>query len=98
MATTTNLGLNKPARTDNINVVTAINNNMDVLDAAIGALPSGSNLQTEIIGKADKVASPTNGNFAALDSNGNLTDSGHKHSDYVVTVSLISGNKYRLTL
>ena len=36
-----------------------------------------------ITGKADKVSNPTNGNFAALDSNGNLTDSGHKHSDYL---------------
>ena len=32
--------------------------------------------------KADKVASATSGNFAALDANGNLIDSGHKHSDY----------------
>lgn len=37
----------------------------------------------DITGKADKVINPTNGNFAALDSNGNLTDSGHKHSDYL---------------
>ena len=32
--------------------------------------------------KADKVTGATSGNFAALDANGNLTDSGHKHSDY----------------
>ena len=32
--------------------------------------------------KADKVSGATSGNFAALDANGNLTDSGHKHSDY----------------
>ncbi|MCD4823585.1 MAG: hypothetical protein K8S55_03190 [Phycisphaerae bacterium] len=32
--------------------------------------------------KADKVAAPTAGNFAALDANGNLADSGHKDSDY----------------
>lgn len=37
----------------------------------------------DITGKADKVSNPTNGNFAALDSNGNLIDSGHKHSDYL---------------
>lgn len=36
----------------------------------------------DVTGKADKVSNATNGNFAALDSNGNLTDSGHKHSDY----------------
>lgn len=33
--------------------------------------------------KADKVSSATNGNFAGLDSNGNLTDSGKKASDFV---------------
>jgi len=32
--------------------------------------------------KADKVASATNGNFAGLDANGNLTDSGKKASDF----------------
>ena len=35
--------------------------------------------------KADKVGSATSGNFAALDGNGNLTDSGHKHSDYLTS-------------
>jgi hypothetical protein len=33
-------------------------------------------------GKADKVASATNGNFAGLDANGNLTDSGFKAADF----------------
>ncbi len=37
----------------------------------------------DITGKADKVSNATNGNFASLDSNGNLRDSGHKHSDYL---------------
>lgn len=32
--------------------------------------------------KADKVSGATNGNFAGLDSNGNLTDSGSKASDF----------------
>ena len=36
-----------------------------------------------VAGKADKVSSATENNFAGLDSNGNLKDSGHKHSDYV---------------
>lgn len=38
-----------------------------------------------ITGKADKVSGATSGNFAGLDSNGNLTDSGHKHSDYLTS-------------
>ena len=33
-------------------------------------------------GKADKVSSATNGNFAGLDANGNLTDSGYKAADF----------------
>lgn len=32
--------------------------------------------------KATKVTSATNGNFAGLDANGNITDSGKKPSDY----------------
>lgn len=47
----------------------------------------------DITGKADKVSNPTNGNFAALDSNGNLTDSGHKHGDYQTT--LVSGTNIK---
>lgn len=34
-------------------------------------------------GKTDKVANATSGNFAGLDSNGNLTDSGSKASDFL---------------
>ena len=45
----------------------------------------------DISGKADKVNNPTNGNFASLDSNGNIADSGHKHSDYLTTHQDISG-------
>lgn len=45
--------------------------------AAIAAIPS-----VDISGKADKVANATEGNLAALDANGNLTDSGSKASDF----------------
>ena len=37
----------------------------------------------DISGKADKVEGGTTNNFAALDANGNMKDSGHKHSDYL---------------
>lgn len=40
----------------------------------------------DVTGKADKVSSPTSGNFAGLDSNGNLTDSGKKASDFQPTI------------
>lgn len=36
----------------------------------------------EVNGKADKVANATNGHLAALDTNGNLTDSGYSASDF----------------
>lgn len=39
--------------------------------------------KTDISGKADKVKSATSGNFAGLDENGNLTDSGKKADDFV---------------
>lgn len=45
----------------------------------------------DVSGKADKVSGATSGNFAGLDANGNLTDSGHKHSDYLTSHQDISG-------
>lgn len=47
----------------------------------------------DISGKADKVSNSTNGNFAGLDASGNLTDSGHKHSDY--QAALVSGTNIK---
>lgn len=43
-----------------------------------------------ISGKADKVSSATSGNFAGLDGNGNLTDSGKKASDFMTESELTS--------
>lgn len=40
-------------------------------------------LYVDISGKADKVKNATAGNFAALDANGNMTDSGKKPADFV---------------
>lgn len=37
--------------------------------------------------KADKVSGATANHFASLDADGNLKDSGHKHSDYITDVS-----------
>jgi len=37
---------------------------------------------TDVSDKADKVSSPTTGNFAGLDVSGNLTDSGSKAADF----------------
>ncbi len=41
-----------------------------------------TNLTTDLGNKADKVADATSGNFAGLDANGNLTDSGSKAADF----------------
>lgn len=50
----------------------------DSLDLADSALQS----HQDISGKADKVANGTENNFAGLDANGNLKDSGSKASDF----------------
>ena len=44
-------------------------------------------IKQELAKKPMKPVSSTNGNFAGLDANGNLTDSGHKHSDYITDTS-----------
>lgn len=53
----------------------AVQDSLALADSAIQS-------HQDISGKADKVASATNGNFAGLDTNGNLTDSGSKASDF----------------
>lgn len=50
----------------------------------------------DVTGKADKVSSPVSGNFAGLDANGNLTDSGKKASDFQPTID--SSNKLSKSL
>jgi len=49
------------------------------------------NPEQNITGKADKVTGATSGNFAGLDSNGNLVDSGKKASDFLTQHQDISG-------
>lgn len=44
----------------------------------------GKALNDAITNKADKVTNATSGNFAGLDTNGNLTDSGSKASDFLL--------------
>ena len=52
------------------------------VQASLALADSAIQSHQDITGKADKVASATNGNFAGLDSNGNLTDSGSKAADF----------------
>ena len=46
---------------------------------------------TDVSGKADKVTGGTENNFAALDSNGNLKDSGKKASDFQTPQTTLFG-------
>lgn len=46
---------------------------------------SGGAIDTALGTKADKVTGATSGNFAGLDANGNLTDSGKKASDFATS-------------
>lgn len=52
------------------------------VQASLAKADSAIQQHQDISGKADKVASATNGNFAGLDANGNLTDSGSKAADF----------------
>ena len=52
------------------------------VQASLALADSALQQHQDITGKADKVASATNGNFAGLDANGNLTDSGSKAADF----------------
>lgn len=51
----------------------------------------------DISGKADKVEGAVAGNFAGLDENGNLTDSGSKASDFLTEHQDISGKADKVT-
>jgi len=53
-----------------------------IVSDTTGAAKMASDISSLSSGKADKVASATAGNFAGLDANGNLTDSGSKAADF----------------
>ena len=53
------------------------------INTALADYAKTSDVNTSLAQKADKVANATNGHFAGLDVNGNLTDSGKKASDFV---------------
>ena len=62
---------------DNSININGYNVNVKISAAANNAITLESDgLHVDISGKTDKVANATNGNFAGLDANGNLTDSG----------------------
>lgn len=53
------------------------------INAALADYAKTSDVNTGLGKKADKVSKATSGNFAGLDANGNLTDSGKKAADFV---------------
>lgn len=53
------------------------------VNTALGNYYKKTEVDTALGKKADKVANATAGNFAGLDANGNLTDSGKKAADFV---------------
>lgn len=73
-------------KTSNIGTITSVKMNGSTVSSS-GEADLGTVITShqDISGKADKVSSATNGNFAGLDANGNLVDSGHKHSDYLTS-------------
>ena len=63
-----------------VNVSAAVGNALVLKDDGL-YVPAPE--KVDISGKADKVTGATTGNFAALDGEGNLTDSGKKPADFV---------------
>ena len=76
--------------------------NSEKVNTMYGAFPSDASASNKLVSdstanekisdaiadKADKVSSATNGNFAGLDANGNLTDSGKKAGDFATAANL----------
>ena len=61
MATqTTNLGLTKPGYDEAADVVPAVNNNMDTLDAKIGAVPANSSVQGQLDSHSQAIGNLSN--------------------------------------
>ena len=58
---------------------------MTVMDNSTAVqLQATEGIAVDVRGKADKVTGATSGDFAGLDANGNLTDSGKKAADFLV--------------
>lgn len=57
------------------------------VDTALGGYYTKGQVDTALNAKADKVTSATKGNFAGLDENGNLTDSGKNADDFVQSIT-----------
>jgi hypothetical protein len=63
----------------------------DLTEAVQTSLGKADTAVQDVSGKADKVSGGTNNNFAALDANGNLKDSGKKASDFQTPQTTLAG-------
>ena len=68
-STTPNIGLNKPARTDFVSVVTDINDNMDTLDTVIHQMDLGKASANTTINGAALTSNVTIGNPVKVSGN-----------------------------
>lgn len=87
---TADFGINNLNKSADVNISNPANGEILIYDGTNSkwvnaSIPSPS-------GKADKVTNAVNGNFAGLDSNGNLTDSGSKASDFLTSIPAASSN------
>lgn len=73
------------AQLSDIDITNIQNGQTLIYNSTTGMFENGT---INISGKADRVQSPTNGNFAGLNANGNLTDSGKKASDFVLSTAV----------
>lgn len=70
------------AQLSDVDFVNVLNGQVPMYDSTSN---TWKNATIDLSGKADKVTGATNGNFAALNASGNLTDSGKKASDFTYT-------------
>jgi len=71
--------------------IVQLNDALDSSSTTTAATPNAVKRVYEYAqGKTDKVSGAVTGNFAGLDANGNLTDSGHSHADYKTVQTAVS--------
>ncbi|MCL1902426.1 MAG: YadA C-terminal domain-containing protein, partial [Alphaproteobacteria bacterium] len=75
---------------DDINAAIDEKADKDYVDTELANKADQSYVDTALGGKADKVAGATAGNFAGLDSTGNLTDSGFNASSFVQSSNIVT--------
>lgn len=73
------------AQLSDIDITNIQNGQTLIYNSTTGMFENGT---IDLTNKADRVSGATNGNFAGLNVNGNLTDSGKKASDFVLSTAV----------